>query len=228
LVKVPAWVLVFYAVAGAAAMAVLTGGGRNSWGRIVAVFIVVLLAVVLAVVLRVRWRRSRVRRRRRRLTRRLLMLMVLVYVVFTAVAYGLEWVLPLGTPLAYAVQFLAGAVILGAFIAVANRDPAAKDAARLLRAEDRPGEFDQLIASRSRLMVCAGLAPIKEIEVGELANCLQQDPGALTTEITELAAAQYVSTRADGELAGRQWVSLTPEGRTRYHHHLAALVDGTA
>jgi hypothetical protein len=59
-------------------------------------------------------------------------------------------------------------------MAVNTRDPVGNNAARLVLAEDRPGRFDGLIASRSRLQMCTDLAAIEEIDLGLLAHCLQQ------------------------------------------------------
>jgi hypothetical protein len=212
-------------VGGAAAMAALTGGRVTGAGFATAV-VIILATIYLPILVLVRRRRALgVRLRRRRRTKRRWLFTWLVFVVFIGTAYGLEWVLPLGTALAYAVEFLAAAVILGTFMAVNTRDAIGNNADRLVLAEDHPGEFDQLIASRSRLMLCTCLAAIEEIELGLLAHCLQQHPDALIADITKLAAAQYVWGQPD---AGRLWVSLTPDGRIRYRRHLAALLAVTA
>jgi hypothetical protein len=212
-------------VGGAAAMAALTGGGLTGSGFATAV-VIILATIYLPIFVLVRQRRALgVRLRRRRRTRQRWVFTWLVFVVFVGTAYGLEWVLPLGTPLAYAVEFLAAAVILGIAMAVNTRDPAGNNAARLVLAEDHPGQFDQLIASRSRLQLCTCLAAVEEIELGLLAHCLQQHPDALIADITGLTAAQYVWGQPD---AGRLWASLTPDGLIRYRRHLAALLAATA
>lgn len=206
-------------------MAALTGGGLTWSGLVLAVAIIAVTIYVPAFAVR-RWRQKLgVRLSRRRLPMRRRIFRLVVFVVFVGVACGLEWVLPLGTPLAYAVEFLAAAVILGTYLAVNTRDPVGNDAARLVTAQDLPGQFDELIGSRSRLRLCASLAAIEEIELGLLAHCLQQHPDALTPHIAELTAAQYVCVRHD---AGRDWISLTSEGRTRCRRHLAALLAVTA
>jgi hypothetical protein len=223
--KAPRWIQPLTVVGGAAAMAALTGSGLTVAG-LAAALVIMLATIYLPIFVVVRGRRALgVRLRRHRRTRRRLLFAWLVFVVFIGSAYGLMWVLPLGTPLAYAVEFLAAAVILGAYMAAATRDPVGNNPARLVTAEDRPGQFDELIAPRLRLTLCTDLGSIEEIEQGLLAHCLQQHPDALTPHIAELAAAQYVCTRPDN---GRWWISLTPDGRIRLRRHLAALLAVTA
>lgn len=205
-------------------MAALTGGRLTLSGFATAV-VIILATIYLPIFVLGRQRRALgVRPLRRQRTTRQWLFTGLVFVVFVGTAYGLEWVLPLGTPLAYTVEFLAAAVILGIAMAANSRDPVGNDAAGLVLAEDRPGEFDQRIASRSRLMLCSCLDAIEEIELGLLAHCLQQQPDALIDDITKLTAAQYVWGQPD---EGRLWASLTPEGRIRYRRHLAALLAAT-
>jgi hypothetical protein len=224
-VKAPWWIQPLAVVGGAAAMAALTGGRLTGAGFATAV-VIILATIYLPILVLVRQRRVLgVRPRRRRRTKRQWLFTWLVFFVFVGTAYGLMWVLPLGTPLAYAVEFLAAAVILGIAMAVNTRDPVGNHAARLVLAEDQPGQFDQLIASRSRLKLCTSLAAIEEIELGLLAHCLGQHPDALISDIAELVAAQYVWGRPDD---GRAWTSLTPDGRIRYRRHLAALLATSA
>jgi hypothetical protein len=222
-VKEPWWVRPLFVVGGAAAMAVAIGGGVSSWGLIIAV-VIMLATIYLPIVVVSRGRRALgVRLRRRRRTRRQLLLSWLVLVVFVAATSGLAWVLPAGTPLAYAGEFVAAAIILTAYLAVATRDPVGNNAARMVLAEDRPGQFDPLIASRSRLRLCTCLAVIEEIELGLLARCLQRHPHDLTPDLAELTAAHYVCFRDDA--GGRRWLALTPDVvRTRFRRHLAALL----
>jgi hypothetical protein len=223
--KAPRWSQSLTLVGGAAAIAAVTGGGLTAAGLAAAV-VIMLATIYLPIVVVVRGRRALgVQLRRHRRTRRRLLFAWLVFVVFVGTAYGLMWVLPPRTPLAYAVEFVVAAVILGAYMSVATRDPVGNNAARLVLVEDRPGQFDELIASRLRLTLCADLGAIEEIEQGLLAHCLQQYPDALTPHIAELAAAQYVCVRSDN---GRWWLSLTPDGRTRVRRHLAALLAATA
>ncbi|MGB6209802.1 hypothetical protein [Mycobacterium sp.] len=220
-VKAPWWMAPLAVVGGAAAMAALTGGGLTGTGFVTAV-VLMLATIYLPIFVLVRQRRAMgVRLRRRRRTRRQWLLAWLVFFGFVGTAYGLMWVLPLGTPLAYAVQFLASAVILGTYMAINTRDPIGNDAGRLVLPGDYPGALDERIASRSRLKLCACLAAIDEIELGLLAHCVQQQPDALLSDVADLVAAQVVWGRHD---AGRNWTSLTPEGRARYRRHLAALL----
>jgi hypothetical protein len=224
-VKAPGWMQPLAVVGGAAAMAALTGGGLTASGFATAV-VIILATIYVPIFVLVRQRRALgVRLRRRRRTKQRWLFTWLVFFVFVGTAYGLMWVLPLGTPLAYVVEFLAAAVILGIAMAVNTRDPVGNNAARLVLAEDHPGQFDQLIAPRSRLKLCTSLAAIEEIELGLLAHCLQQHPDALIADITGLAAAQYVWGQPD---AGHLWTSLTPDGLIRYRRHLAALLAATA
>jgi hypothetical protein len=200
-----------------------SGGG---WRRLVCVgtliaVVIMLVTIYVPIVVVVRQRRALgVRLRRRRRTRRQLLFSWLVFVVFIAVTAGLEGVLPPGAPLTYAVEFLAAAVMLVAYLAVATRDPVGNNAARMVLAEDRPGVFDELIAPRSRLRLCTSLAVIEEIELGLLARCLQRRADSLVPEIAELAAAHCVCVRGDD---GRDWTSMTPDGRSRFRSHLASL-----
>jgi hypothetical protein len=91
----------------------------------------------------------------------------------------------------------------------------------LILPEDRPGEFDYLFGSRSRLKLCTCLCAIEEIELGLLVHCLHQHPHALTPDLTELTTAQYVCFRDDD---GRRWLATTPDVRVRFRRHLAALL----
>jgi hypothetical protein len=220
-VKAPWWMQPVAVVGGAAGMAAFTAGGLTGTGFATAV-VIMLATIYLPIFVVVRQRLAMgVRLRRRRRTRQRWLFAWLVFFVFIGTAYGLMWVLPLGTPLAYAVEFAAGAVILGSYMAISTRDPVGDDASRLVLPEDRPGQFDQLIASRLRLKLCVTLAAIEEIELGLLAKCLGQQRDALVPDVAELARAQYVWGRHD---AGRDWAALTPDGRTRYRRHLAALL----
>jgi hypothetical protein len=220
-VKAPWWMQPVAVVGGAAGMAAFTAGGLTGTGFATAV-VIMLATIYLPIFVVVRQRLAMgVRLRRRRRTRQRWLFAWLVFFVFIGTAYGLMWVLPLGTPLAYAVEFAAGAVILGSYMAISTRDPVGNDASRLVLPEDRPGQFDQRIASRLRLKLCVTLAAIEEIELGLLAQCLGQQRDALIPDIAELARAQYVWGRHD---AGRDWAALTPDGRTRYRRHLAALL----
>jgi hypothetical protein len=220
-VKAPWWMQPVAVVGGAAGMAAFTAGGLTGTGFATAV-VIMLATIYLPIFVVVRQRLAMgVRLRRRRRTRQRWLFAWLVFFVFIGTAYGLMWVLPLGTPLAYAVEFAAGAVILGSYMAISTRDPVGDDASRLVLPEDRPGQFDQLIASRLRLKLCVTLAAIEEIELGLLAKCLGQQRDALVPDVAELARAQYVWGRHD---AGRDWAALTPDGRVRYRRHLAALL----
>ena len=220
-VKAPWWMQPLAVVGGAAAMAALTGGGLSGTGFVTAL-VIMLVTIYLPIFVVVRQRLALgVRLRRRRRTTRRWLLAWLVFFVFVGTAYGLMWVLPLGTPLAYAAEFAACAAILGSYMAVATRDPVGNDAGRLVLAEDYPGQFDPLIASPLRLKMCTSLAAIEEIELGLLAHCLGQQPDALIPDVAELARAQYVWGRHD---AGRNWTALTPDGRVRYRRHVAALL----
>jgi hypothetical protein len=178
-VKAPWWMQPLAVVGGAAAMAALTGGGLTGTGFATAVLIM-LWTIYLPILVVVRQRRVLgVRLRRRRRTRRRWLLAWLVFLVFVGTAYGLMWVLPLGNPLAYMVEFVAAAVILGSYMVISTRDPVGNDAGRLVLPEDHPGQFDPLIASRSRLKLCTSLAAIEEIELGLLARCLSAGPRGL-------------------------------------------------
>jgi drug/metabolite transporter (DMT)-like permease len=161
--KVPRWIGPLAVLGGAAAMAALTGGKLTGAGFATAVLII--LATIYVPILVLVWRRRAlgVRLRRRRPTKQRWLFTGLMFVVFVGTAYGLMRVLPLGTPLACSVEFVAAAIILGISMAVNARDPVGNNAGRLVRAEDYPGEFDELIASRLPLKLCTSLAAIEEI-----------------------------------------------------------------
>jgi hypothetical protein len=220
-VKAPWWVRPLAVVGAAAAVAAAIGSGVTAAGIATAVVIMLATIYVPAFVL-VRQRRTLgVRLRRRRRTRRQWLFTWLMFVVFVATANGLLFVLPLRTPLAYVVEFVAAALIFGTYIAINTRDPVKNNAARLILPEDRPGEFDYVFGSRSRLKLGTCLGAIAEIELGLLGHCLQQHPYALTPHLTELTTAQYVCFRDDD---GRRWLAMTPDGRVRFRRHLAALL----
>jgi hypothetical protein len=220
-VKAPWWVRPLAVVGAAAAMAAAIGSGVTGAGIATAVVIMLATIYVPALVLFRQRTTLGVRLRRRRRTRRQWLFTWLMFVVFVATADGLMFVLPLRTPLAYVVEFVATALIYGTYLAISTRDPVKNNAARLILPEDRPGEFDYLFGSRSRLKLGTCLAVIAEIELGLLAHCLRQHAFALTPDLTELTAAQYVRFRDDG---GRRWLSITPDGRVRFRRHLAALL----
>jgi hypothetical protein len=225
MVKGPWWVRPLAVVGAAAAISAAIGSGVTAAGIAIAVVIMLATIYVPAFVLAQQRTRMGVRLRRRRRTRGQWLFAWLMFVVFIVTADGLMLVLPLRTPLAYVVEFVATALVFGTYIAVSTRDPAQNNAARMILPEDRPGEFDYLLGSRSRLKLATSLAVIKEIELGLLAHCLQQHPYALTPDLTELTTAQYVSFRDDG---GRRWLAMTPDGRIRFRRHLAALLGATA
>ena len=109
--KAPRWVQPVTVAGGAAAIAAVTGSGLTLLGLAAAV-VIMLMTIYAPILVVVRGRRTLgVRLRRHRRTRRRLIFAWLVFVVFFATTYGLMWVLPLRTPLAYAVEFLVATVI---------------------------------------------------------------------------------------------------------------------
>lgn len=87
-------------------------------------------------------------------------------------------------------------------------------------------KFDSLIHAPNRLMICAVLAPLKEIEFSLLKEQLGVSDSVLSKHIKALADADYLELKKITS-GGRQrtWLSLTSHGLKAYKNHVKALQD---
>ncbi|MDT0308376.1 transcriptional regulator [Streptomyces sp. DSM 44917] len=84
--------------------------------------------------------------------------------------------------------------------------------------------FDATIHAPNRLRVCALLDTAGEAEFARVQSHLGVSASVLSKHVTVLMDAGYVAQRkATRDTRQRVWLHLTPEGRTAYHRHLAAL-----
>tara|TARA_Y100000034_G_C6749997_1_gene333296 strand:- start:470 stop:763 length:294 start_codon:yes stop_codon:yes gene_type:complete len=86
--------------------------------------------------------------------------------------------------------------------------------------------FDSLIHAPNRLMICAALASLKEIEFSLLKEQLGVSDSVLSKHIKALADADYLELKKVTS-GGRQrtWLSLTSQGLKAYKNHVKALQD---
>lgn len=89
-----------------------------------------------------------------------------------------------------------------------------------------PPAFNDLIHPRPRLMICAALERA-EIRFDVLAKALGMSAPTLSKHLAKLEEAHYVATRRDSADSRRQWVELTPTGRSAFARHVAALRELT-
>ncbi|KAA2258656.1 helix-turn-helix domain-containing protein [Solihabitans fulvus] len=84
--------------------------------------------------------------------------------------------------------------------------------------------FNATIHGPHRLRICALLHPVVEAEFAALRAALEVSDSVLSKQITVLVDAGYVTQRrAVRDTRQRVWLRLTPEGRTAYEGHVAAL-----
>ncbi|MEV4627560.1 transcriptional regulator [Micromonospora sp. NPDC049523] len=87
-----------------------------------------------------------------------------------------------------------------------------------------PGGFNLVIHAPNRLLICALLDSVAEIEFGVVQERLSVSASVLSKHVTVLAEAGYVTQRkAVRETRPRVWLQFTPEGRAAYRAHVAAL-----
>ena len=86
--------------------------------------------------------------------------------------------------------------------------------------------FDTLIHAPNRLMICAVLAPLNEIEFSLLKEQLGVSDSVLSKHIKALADAGYLELQKITS-GGRQrtWLSLTSQGLKAYNNHVKALQE---
>ena len=85
------------------------------------------------------------------------------------------------------------------------------------------GRFDELVATRPRLMLVAALGLVKSMRLDRLAKTLCMPASELSPHISELAGAQYVQIRGDAKDSLRQRISLSDAGFSAYTAHVQAL-----
>ena len=86
--------------------------------------------------------------------------------------------------------------------------------------------FDTLIHAPNRLMICAVLAPLHEIEFSLLKEQLGVSDSVLSKHVKALADADYLELKKitkDGRQ--RTWLSLTRKGLKAYNNHVKALQE---
>lgn len=85
-------------------------------------------------------------------------------------------------------------------------------------------QLDAVIHPPNRLQICAMLSAAREVEFGRLRDEVGLSDSVLSKQVAHLVNAGYVAQRrALKDSRHRTWLSLTPQGRTAYQHHLAAL-----
>ncbi|MER6577591.1 transcriptional regulator [Nonomuraea sp. NPDC001023] len=84
--------------------------------------------------------------------------------------------------------------------------------------------FDEFLHVPARLSVVALLAPADWVDFGFLRDSVGTSDSALSKQVSALAAAGYVVVRKDQDKrARRTYVQLTPQGRSAFQRHAAAL-----
>jgi hypothetical protein len=231
-VGAPWWMSTLVVVGLAGAVASIFGGaltfpsGVALAGALVAAFILVPGVLV-------KRRRRTLRVRFVSQTERVLPYRIAWYVTLTVtvmVAMVLKYVLPPATVLAYAVQFLTAAVLIGLCVWGIPRTKRYTYGARraVLKGQGPPGDIDELISPCRRLKVCTALAAIEQIDVGLLAKTLQLSTAALGEQISPLVAARHVCTRPDAQDPRHRWIALTDTGRMAYSGHVRALLAASS
>ncbi|WP_329105758.1 transcriptional regulator [Micromonospora sp. NBC_01699] len=87
-----------------------------------------------------------------------------------------------------------------------------------------PGGFNLVIHAPNRLLICALLDSVAEIEFGTVQERLKVSASVLSKHVTVLTESGYVTQRkAVRETRPRVWLRFTPEGRAAYREHVAAL-----
>ncbi|MFB2554230.1 winged helix-turn-helix domain-containing protein [Herbiconiux liangxiaofengii] len=83
---------------------------------------------------------------------------------------------------------------------------------------------DELLSAPIRLSIVAALSRADEIEFKVLRDGIEISDSALSKQVGQLEAADYVLVRKGyfGKRP-RTWLSITPEGRGALKRHLAAL-----
>lgn len=85
-------------------------------------------------------------------------------------------------------------------------------------------EFDELLNSPTRLSMLAALSRLDDVEFSVLRDSLEVTDSVMSKQASSLEAAGYVRIRK-GYVGKRPrtWLSLTPDGRSAFTRHVAAL-----
>jgi DNA-binding MarR family transcriptional regulator len=85
-------------------------------------------------------------------------------------------------------------------------------------------EFDDLLNSPTRLSILAALSRLEDVEFSVLRDSLGVSDSVLSKQATLLEGAGYVRIRK-GHVGKRPrtWLALSPDGRTAFSRHVAAL-----
>lgn len=85
---------------------------------------------------------------------------------------------------------------------------------------------DEYLTAPIRLSITAALSRVDEIEFRVLRDAIEISDSALSKQISQLEAVDYIAVRK-GYVGKRPrtWLSITSEGRVALKHHLAALDD---
>ncbi len=85
-------------------------------------------------------------------------------------------------------------------------------------------ELDRTIHAPARLRLCALLASVDEAQFATVRERLDVSDSVLSKHVAALTEVGYVKT-LKGLHHGRRttWIALTPQGRTAYQSHVAAL-----
>jgi DNA-binding MarR family transcriptional regulator len=85
-------------------------------------------------------------------------------------------------------------------------------------------EFDDLLNSPTRLSILAALSRLEDVEFAALRDSLEVSDSVLSKQATLLEAAGYVRIRK-GHIGKRPrtWLAMSPDGRTAFSRHVAAL-----
>ncbi|MGW7436865.1 transcriptional regulator [Streptomyces sp. NPDC054849] len=106
----------------------------------------------------------------------------------------------------------------------AEADADGEGAAEAKRSPHPRHDLAPLLNAPVRLSVVAALAPLDKAEFGFVRDLVEVTDSALSKQVAALEEAGWVAVRK-GRVGRRvrTWISLTPEGRTVYQRHLAAL-----
>jgi DNA-binding MarR family transcriptional regulator len=87
-------------------------------------------------------------------------------------------------------------------------------------------KFDSLIHAPNRLMICALLALLSEMEFALIQEHLEVSGSVLSKHIKALSDAEYMQVKK-ATTNGRQrtWLSLTNKGYEAYNAHVKALKE---
>ncbi|MFJ6753605.1 MULTISPECIES: winged helix-turn-helix domain-containing protein [unclassified Streptomyces] len=108
--------------------------------------------------------------------------------------------------------------------AVGAAGSAGAGAGQAKRAGHPRHDLAPLLNAPVRLSVVAALVPLDKAEFGFVRDLVEVTDSALSKQVAALEEAGWVAVRK-GRVGRRPrtWLSLTPEGRTVYERHLAAL-----